>query len=333
MSDAPAVAVEPAAEVITPAVATPPVTVQSPEAIVAAIKAKIHEANPELRGGKKPPAKVDPSRPTEPALTTDPKVLRELGRLQTERTDLKKVVAELEPLKADAEAMRGVKELWGKGDADSKIEALAKLTGKDGLDVLAELVAHFYEKDQEGADPSKPQPTVETKALLAAMEGLKAEVAELRAGKTKTTDDAGKAEAAAATDFAKRFIVANKAKAEISSRDVNVAEAADLLNAAAFAIAERDRIDVKTLTQEAADDLYAKALADVEAEYERLGERFTKATPAVVPGSFNPERYARVLSKPTVTVKAEPLSKDFNERMRQIRERAREKAEAGGYGR
>src|SRR5215468_4627597 len=129
----------------SPAVETPPVTIGSPESILEAIKGKLHEANPATE--EKPPEEtedkgIDP-KSFDPK--TNKRLLKELGRVQGERTRLTAQVKELEPFKGDGQQMRHVRELWN-GDGDKKIEALAKLSGKDGLDELAALVQFFYER-------------------------------------------------------------------------------------------------------------------------------------------------------------------------------------------
>lgn len=314
----------------SPAVAAPPVTRPSAEAVLAAIKAKVHEANkPET-----PAAKPDEVKGDEPKLNADPKVLRELGKLQQAKRELEAKLKELEPSAPDAAFAKEVRDLWSKG-GDSRLEALAKLGGKDGLDVLAEVVQFFYEREQEGGakdDATTAKPTAETKALLDALTEVKKELAEIKAGKTTDAEATVKAEQERANQYVKGFVGKHAAQFEICARPENIGEAVDLIQAAALEIIKRDRVSVKELKAEDADRIYAEAAGEVEKEYEKTGQRFAKA-PKQGSSLFNPDRYARPLSKPTVTLRKIELSKDPKVREEQIRQRALEKLEAGGYGR
>jgi hypothetical protein len=323
--------VEGAAPILSPAVDVPPPTIPNADKIFEAIKDKIKEANPELAPKKfdmKTGKPIEPPADKPPELKGDPKMIRMLGTLQGDKRTLEARVKELEPFKADAELAREVKSLWEKG-GEERLAALSKLTGKDGLDVLAELVAFFYEKEQESADaggtpgtpPAKPGP--EMAALMGVVEGLRKELADLRAGKDGDTKAASEREAAeaqkAAGEYVTRFIGTHAKTFELCARPDNQAEAVDLIQNAALAIVTRDKVDISTLTAEQADALYLEAAGEVEAEYEQTGRRFTKTRDAGF--VFDPSKYGRKLSVPAVTLKRETLSKNPREAEAQVRAR------------
>jgi hypothetical protein len=335
--ETPAAAAETTAEAApTPetAVPTPEVTIPGPDAILEAIKAKIKSGAAEAAKPAEKPAEGE-AKTDAPTLKTDRKLLSQLGIVQGERSKLQAQVKELEPFKADGEAYREVQKLFT-GTADDRIAALGKLAGKEGIDVLAELVQTFYEREQEsGTDATKPAATPEVKALTGLIEDLRKEVAALKTGnegdaKAKAEASA-KAEQQAAIDFTSRFLTANAKKYEISARKENVAEASELLLAAASKIVERDKIDVRALDNAAAEKIHHEAAAEVEKEYEQLGKRFAKVEEK--PQFFDPNRYARFRTAPTPTVRSEKLSSNVKEREEQIRRRLIEKAEAGGFSR
>ncbi len=319
---------------ISPAVPPAPVVMPGPDEMLAKIKAKLYTAVAPAEPEKKDEPATEGD--DKPKLNLDPKVMKTLGRLQEEVRTATAKVKELEPLKADAEFGKSIRDLWGK-TPEQKLEALAKLSGRDGTDELAALVQFFYERDQEGAAPNAdgtPKATPETKALLDAIGELKKEVAELKTGNTSKEEERTKAAAEEdrknAAAYVERFLTSNKAKFEISARKENIGEATDLIQAAAMTIVARDRIDIKTLTEQSANDLYLKAAAEVEKEYEDTGRRFAKVSARPV---FDPDKYGRPLSRPTVTIKREPLSKDPKVAETQLRDRLQRKLENGEFHR
>lgn len=318
-----------------PAVATPEPTIGNPEKMLEAIKAKVREAaNPPKEPEKKPEDK-----PEETDLKVPPKVLKQLGKLQTELRAAEAKIKDFDSLKTDAELSREVKKLWN-GTQDEKLKALAAISGKDGLDTLAELVKFYYEQDQENADGGKPTEAGANKELLSVIADLKKEVADLKSGRETEKNNATKTEADAAikraNDYVKGFIDRNKSKFELCSRPDNVAEATELAQDAALKIVEREKLDFKTMDQAQAEKIYLEALGEVEAEYEAIGKRFSKTKTEERP-AFSADKYkefVRPLSKPTIVVgNKEELSRNPKERFEQIRQRAIEKAEAGLYRR
>jgi hypothetical protein len=330
--EAPVAATETPAEDLSPAVAAAPITIPGPDAMMAAIRERLAAANPPADAPK-------PDKPAdEPTLNIDPKTMKTLARLQKEAREAASKVQELEPLRPDAEFGKQLKDLW-KGSPEQRLEALARLSGRDGTDELAALVQFFYERDQatagDPADPAKPQPSAETKAMLDVVAELKKEISDLKAHRDSTTEGKAKAEAENdrknAAAFVERFLTANKEKFEISARKENVTEATDLIQEAALAIIARDKLDVKGLTEQAANDLYLQAAAAVEREYEETGKRFAKTEPPK--WAFNPDKYARPLSRPAVVVKRDPPSTDPKVREQQLRERLVRMRENGELGR
>lgn len=322
----------PAVDLTTPAVAAPPVTVKSPEDILAAIKAKVKSANPALDSSKPPVEEKTPeeSKPTEPELNIPPKVLRQLGNLQTKVREQEAKLKDFDALSTDAKTFRELKASWNKDHA-GKLEVLAKLAGVDGSDALASLVQYY----EAGGESDKPAPSPETKALLDAVTSLTKEVADLKAGKTAEAENAAKlsaeTQAAAATEFVKSIIGKHAAKFELCARPENVVEAVDLVNAACLEIAKKDGISLKDISEEDANALYLRAMAEVESEFEATGKRFAKGQPRTV--TFNAEKYARPLSRPGLRVVKEPLSPNPKVREQQLRERLHARAEAGEFRR
>jgi hypothetical protein len=307
----------------TPAVATPKPTVPNADAVMAKIRAAARAAEAEKAAEK--PKEADDGK----KLAADSKILRELGKKQAELRAVEARIRELEPLKSDADFMREVRGLWEKG-GDDRLAALAKLSGKDGTDVLAEMMAQFYAKEQDAAaDPAKAAPAPEMKALLGVVEELRKELAEIKSGKATdaeaTAKAAAEAEKKAGDAFVARFLGEHKADFEISSRPENVAEATSLIHAAAVAIAKRDKVDAKSMTQEQADAIYLEATQEVESEFENTGKRFSKQSRQDVP-VFDPDKYRKFArSAPAAVVKPVTLSKNPAEREQQVRAKLRAK--------
>ena len=348
MPDAVAAAPVTPAEDTSQAVTPAPVTIPHPDNMFAAIKAKIAEANPHLDAdAPKPVVKPDET----PPLSIDPKVMKTLGRLQTEAREASAKVKELEPLRPDAEFAKSIRDLW-KGTPEQRLEALAKLSGRDGTDELAALVQFFYERDQATAETNadgtpKAQPSPETKALLDVVAELRKEVTALKEGgtaKTKAEEAAqAKANADAAAGFVGKFLSDNVAKYEVSARKENAAEAVDLVQAAVITIGLKDGLMTKDkggnvvaregVTAEQAADLYHRAAAEVEEEFRGIGRRFAAPSDARAM-LFDPNKYARPLSRPTVTLKKEgPLPTNIPEREKELRQRYIDKFERGEFKR
>jgi hypothetical protein len=227
------------------------------------------------------------------------------------------------------------------------------LSGRDGTDELAALVQFFYERDQATAAETnadgtpKAQPSPETKALLDVVTELKKEVAALKEGgaaKTKAEQEAAsKANAEAAAGFVGKFLTDNATKYEVSARKENAAEAVDLVQAAVLTIALKDGLATKDkdgnvfmregVTGEQASDLYHRAAAEVEEEFRGIGRRFAAPSDARAL-LFDPNKYARPLSRPSVTLKKEgPLPSNIPEREKELRQRYIEKFERGEFKR
>lgn len=351
----------------TPAVVTPPVVPGlSVDARLDAIKARVKAARGEAPIAKPAEKKPDPpaatAKPsdqpkpepkpddqnTDSDLKIPPKALKELGRLQGRVRELEPKVKEIESLQPDANLAREVKKLWA-GSFEDKIKAIGILSGKDGLDEMVEMIKGHYNLEQN-ADPNTPSP--EIKKLTDLIEAQNKKIEALEAGNKTKDENASKARAEEEKKrgdaYVKGFIDKNKSQFELCSRPENVAEATDLAQEAAIKMIESDiagydEMDekqktaafaaaFKQLTPETAEALYMRALGEVEREYENIGKRFSKKTdpkPVFDPARY--DRFSRPLGKPQIVVKYEPLSKNPDERYRQIVERARAKAEAGGY--
>ena len=314
----------------TPAVATPPVTIEGPEARLQAIKDRLKaadkpaEATGEAKpAGDKPPEVVPDAKKVLGELASTQRKLREAeGKLKTSEADA-----------TDAALARELRDLWKKSP-DDKLAALAKLSGNDATDELAALVALFYENEGTAADGKAAAPSGELKTLTELVTSLKTELSELRAeGKTKVeaqTKEQLDRQAAASLDYISKGIDARKAKFEISSRPENIVEAASLVEAAIPAIAKREKISLEpnSLTAAIADRLIDLALEEVEKEYETLGKRFSKPTAAPVNFLEKPA-YNRPLSRPGLNFKrlgADGKVPTFD----QVLQHAREKYAQGG---
>lgn len=354
MPDAP-VAVIPAAappadnsQAVTPA----PVTIPHPDAMFETIKAKLKAANPQLGGEQAPKAAEKPADDETLPLNLDPKVMRTLGRLQKEVRELSPKAKELDVLKPDAEFAKSIRDLW-KGTPEQRLEALAKLSGRDGTDELAALVQFFYERDQAKAAETnedgtpKPVATPELKAVLDRLDAVTKELAAIKEGgtaKEKADRDAkAKADADAAAGFVGKFLTDNATKYEISARKENAAEAVDLVQAAILTIALKDGMATKgadgvivmreQVTPEQAHDLYHRAAAEVEEEFRAIGRRFASTQDARTL-LFDPNKYNRPLSRPQVTPKAEgPLPTNLAEREKELARRYKERFDRGEFRR
>ncbi len=325
-----------------PAVATPPVTVPSSDKILERIKAKVKGLAPASQGGTapqpKPPAdpKVDVSEDENKGLSIPPKVLRQLGELQTKVRELEPKAKELDSFKTDAELAREVKKLWS-GTHEEKIAALAKISGKDGLDELAAIIKTYYTLEQEGGadddgEPASPKLKAMADQLAAANKKIDDLIAERSKEKDEGVKKASDVQIQQANDYVKSFIERNKAKFVICARPENQKDAIEDVQDAAMTIIQRDKIDLKTMDQKTAEAVYLEALQETEAEYENTGKRFSKASAETRdPELGHYERHVRVRSKPDVVIQEEELSKDPDIRFAQLKKRAREKAEAGLY--
>ncbi len=346
----------------TPAVVTPPVQPgTNPEARLEAIKARLRAAGTNVTPPKNPEAKTGDPKPaekTEPKTddsnaAVPPKFLSELGRLQTRVRELEPIQKQFESIKADAELAKEVKKLWG-GTHEEKVSALAKLSGKDGLDELAALVHAYYKSEQDGAANGDSQDSPDIKSLKAMIAEQEKKISALESDRAKEKETATKTNAdkenAKGVEFVKSFIGKNKARLELCAKPENIAEAVDLAQSASIALIEK-RIkgfaemsdeqktaafsaEMQSLGSEGIEATYLEALTSVEKEFEETGKRFSKTSQPKQ--GFNPDRYSefvRPLSKPRIEVKTEELSKDPKIRFEQVRQRAIEKAEAGLYRR
>ncbi len=120
-------------------------------------------------------------------------------------------------------------------------------------------------------------------------------------------------------------------------------EAVDLVQSAVLTIALSEGLATKDkdgnvfmregVTGEQASDLYHRAAASVEEEFEKLGARFVKPSTARA-SLFDPNKYARPLSRPSVTLKKEgPLPTNIPEREKELRQRYLDKFERGEFKR
>lgn len=324
-----------AAAEASPSITKP--TIPNPDAIHAEIIKRVRAA--EAAKAEDKPAddgkpKVDP-----PQLKADPKIMKELGRLQGEVRKNEALAKEAETLKPDATAYREVQELW-KGDREKRLEALAKIGGKDGLDVLSELVAMFYEEQQGDGGT---QPTKIDDATAKTIADLRKEVDDLKAaGKTKEQTDAEaekSKDAKAGDDYTRGLIAKHSARFPIMNRADNLSEAVDLVQKGAWAIAKREGfVDAATgalkpeVTAQQIDDLQSEAMTEVEAEFAKLGQRYgAPAQPKPEPWKLRFEGPPSRISKPTITPKPIVLSKNPDKAFNELVEQQKERAAAGGY--
>ncbi len=246
---------------------------------------------------------------------------------------------EVEPLKTDAELAREAKKLWG-GTHDDKLKALALLSGKDGLDELANLVKTFYELEQDTPTEDDKKLSPQMKTVLDQLAAVTKQLDDLKTEKTKEKEGATKTQAEEnikrANEFTKGFIERNKEKFVICSRAENIAEATEDVQDAAIAIMEREKIDVKTMDQKMAERVYLEALQETETEYENTGKRFSKNNSAETK-PFNADKYSSFVhrpSKPSIIERTtEAPSSDPKVIEQRLRARLIAKAEAGEFRR
>lgn len=312
-------------------------TIPNPDAIHAEILKRVRAAESAKPDDK--PADDGKPKTEPPQLKADPKIMKELGRLQGEARKNEALAKEAETLKPDAITFREVKELWG-GDREKKLAALAKIGGKDGLDVLSELVAMFYEEQQEGGSAAQP---AADKALTETVAALRKEIDDLKAsGKTKeqTEAEAKKAaDAKAGDDYTRGLISKQSAKFPIMNRTENVAEAVDLVQKATWAIAKREGfVDPESgamkvqLTEQQIADLHTEAMSEVEAEFAKLGQRYAPTTaPKQEPWKLRFEGPPSRISRPSITPKPITLSKNPDKAFEELKQQQIERAQAGGY--
>jgi hypothetical protein len=314
-------------EVVPPAVSTPKPTIPSPDKILANIKAKIAEAN------KPPePAKTEPAKQPGDILPDAKQALAELAKAQAKAREWQERAKALEAASADAELGKTIK---GAKTPKDQLEAIAKLAGKDPVEYMADLVTMMYAEGAAPAQADKPQPTGDMKVIMDQLAAVSKELAEIKAGKTQETE-ASKAAAAAQQEagtkaYLRAIAEKHKDKFEISSRPENVDEAVAKAQAAAPAVLVEMATELgvepadlaKSLTQEQADDLAARAMAKAEAEFEQLGKRFAKAGPPPRP----PRAYELPLTKPALVLqgKPEPLKKGTEAEWEQYKAKMRER--------
>lgn len=322
------------------AVATPPVTVISPEKILAEKAARYRAAmaapdpaaaQAAIQGGKpvdKPKASVD----DEPALTAPPKILAELGKLQAKVRELEPKGKDFDALKPDADLAKEAKRLWS-GTHEDKIKAIALLSGKDGVDEIVNLVKTYYDLEQANPEQVASDEPPYVKALKDTVAKLNEELTAIKADKTKEKDEATKTatsdEIKRGNEFVKAFIVKNKEQFELCAKPENEKEAVEDVQDAVIAILDRDKIDIKTLTKEAAETVYLEALKNTEALYEETGKRMSKATAP----QRDPFHAIRIRTKPDIKIKAEDLSNDPDVRFAQMKQRMNERAALGDFRR
>lgn len=349
----------------TPAVVTPPAKPgTNPEARLEAIKARFRQSGAQApKPAAKPPIEAKPAdgppdetpkpddQKPETDLNVSPKILKELGRLQGKVRELEPKLKEFDSLKADSDLVKDMRKLWS-GTNEEKIAAIAKLSGKDGLDELVGLIRMHYDLEQN-ADSNAPPPG--EKKLMDLIEAQNKKIEALET-KDKTKDEsASKSDAdkqtQQANEFVSSFIDKNKTKFELCSRPDNIAEATDLAQSAAIKLIEKDipgyaelsdkdkttvfASAAKALGKDGTEAVYLRALAEVENEFVSIGKRFSKTSQAAKP-EFDPDRYRQFVrppSKPTIEEKTEELSKNPKEREAQIRARYQARAEAGEFRR
>lgn len=332
-----------------PAVVAPPVTVPDVDTVISQIKARL---SGNKQAAAKPASVADPAKPdvagkaidnppgdepTEDGKTVPPKFLAELGRLQKQIRELEPKAKEFETIKTEADLAREVRKLWS-GTPEEKLQAIAKISGKDGTDEMLALIKLHYTLEQEKPDDGSADVPPAVKDLSAKLDAAMKKIEQLESkDKSKETADAKKIsdeETARANSHVKGWIEKNKAKFEICAREENQTEAIDLIQSAAIAILDRDKIDVKTMTQEQAEKAYQEAAEKTEAAFEATGKRMSKgAQPSKGADLSRFDRFVRTPSKPTIVVKDEPLSKNPDEAWSQLQQRLTAKLERGEFAR
>jgi len=243
-------------------------------------------------------------------------LVKELARVTAKHREAVAKLAELEPHAKPAAEYKEIRELYAK----DPIEALGKLTGKDGIDAMADLMAVFHELEasETGQPGAKRTPDPE-------LAEIKATLAELKAERAKNTEADTKRQEAEQRSNADRYAqsIAQKdaAKFEVSLRPANIAEATDLAHAATVVIAQRDGIDLANPDAEAIERVIAEAWAEVETELRSRGANYAPTPKAAPPPAFDPVPRRPLTRTPPPRVAALPPKPRWEDRLAHARER------------
>jgi hypothetical protein len=313
-------------------VPTGPAPVQVVDGTAAALAAARAKAVAKATGAT-PPAPVvstvDASKPpVPPKIDMDAATLKTLTKQAAALRRAEARVVELEAGSKDVTGFAAAKKLYGEG---KRLEAIAMLSGNDpSAEMEALMGAYLDSKPPEEVDPV----AAEVAALKADNEARKA--ADLEAKKLSAEREL-KARDASIQGFAWSVLDAEKLpdgspKFELCSLPKNRGESAVAALAVVKIFAAKEYPD-GNVTPDQAKELYRKAFAEVEAEYEkdyseRLGARFVPrtghsprpvgqpanawaqkpATPAAPPAEPSRANHSPDLSRPSISTQSYPKS-------------------------
>lgn len=278
-------------ETVTPApVAVSTATVTSPPLMTvdAAVSAAITKAEAHAEGKLAPGETAPVVETPKPAATIaiEPESLRQITKLSRQNRELETKVKALETSTADAavavEAMKlfqEAKTLTGEAQATKKLEALAKLTGADPTEEMTSLLEAYMASPSAGGESALAKRVDELTAQIEADKRTRAE--EAKAAATASAKATEAKEKAVMLDFAAKQ--ANPAKHELCAKDENKSEASQAALDGVVHLAVTRKLDLAALSQPELVALFAEAYDGVEAQYEALGKRYSKAAPKEEP--------------------------------------------------
>lgn len=242
----------------------------------------------EAGGIKKPaaPAPAAAAPPPAAAPRLDVETVKRIGQLERENRELKAKAKEAPSPAApspELQALTEAKALWGEGKIQ---EALEKLAG-GAVDAQVEaLIASYIANPNATTESALEKKVTEQEQKLAAIEK----------DRTERDAEAAKARAAAqqrdAVAFAAHVLDEQKdgdaPKFELCAKAENRQEAAAAALELVPDLAAAEGIEADALTPEKATALLARAYELVEAEYEEIGKRYSKA--AKPAGQITPQR-------------------------------------------
>lgn len=306
-------------------------TIPSADKVLESIRAKVKAANPHLDDPnlphqlKKPIAQAAPVQAkdgTEPEIKANDKaVLSELAKAQANLREAHGKLKDLEARAGDSEYGTEIKKLWAGTDAE-KLQVLAKLSGKDATEALADLVEMFYNQDSTGtpkpaSEPgAAPEPAGANKLLLDKLDAMAKKLEALEAKPAQVSAEQAKQGTRA---FLKQVL--GKSGLEIGSRAENVEEAIDKALAKAPGVVQRLKLDPASLSPEQAEQVAQESLKEAEQEFEQLGKRFGKVQTPTRPSIYDKPipRAAPRLEVQAGDTKPVPFGRGWSEYVERVR--------------
>lgn len=214
-------------------------------------------ANDNAKPEPKVEAKPEDKKPDAPAAAE----LKTFTKLQREKRELETRLKKLEAETKDAAVALEAQKLLGEG---KKLEALAKLTGKDPTEELTALLeSYIAEPGDKAAENDLAKKVEEISATIAA-------------DKKADEEKEAKAVTAQAQSMVGRVLTGAAEKYELCARKENRDEAiAAAIDGAVYLAGER-KIDLSTLSEDETNALIEEAFAGVEAVYDSYGKRYSK---------------------------------------------------------